>query len=229
MAKRKDPLAALGALADTKKPTKAKASDKKTVKLDPSTIVVGKKKVKNAETGKVEEQELLLSEVVESWGNANAQMKEAKAVKEQTEAVILEHAEPAWKEGCQKDGTVRSSIHVGTLTVAFKKGSQMFSRGSVDPDAVEEALGDQFDELFTVEEGPFQLSEEATNDVDFIADLVKLVQKHDGAGYLTRSKTAKPKDTLYDMRVLKPEEYAPIEKKLKEAGVRNQKPTFSAR
>ncbi|MBD3404687.1 MAG: hypothetical protein GF411_00970 [Candidatus Lokiarchaeota archaeon] len=206
--KTKDPLADLGKLADTQKQPEKPKNGKKTVNLDPAPV----------------------KEMVDAWVTADRQLKEAKAVKEQAEGEIKDYAEPRWKEECRKDGTVKKSIHVGVVTISYKSGSQMYSRASLNADALCEALGEkEYDKHFVEKEGPFQLTDAATNDSAFVADLVKLVQKHNGAGYLTRSKTVVPKETLYDMRVLEPDNYAKIEKKLHEAGVRDQKPTFSAR
>lgn len=206
--KKKDPLEALGQLADAGEKPVEKPKNNKTVNLDPTPV----------------------KDMVDAWVTADRQLKEAKAVKEQAENNIKEYAEPRWKEACRKDGTVKKSVHIGTLTVAYKSGSQMFSRGSLNADSIQEALGgEDYEKYFLEKEGPFQLTENATSDPKFVADLVKLVQKYNGVGYLTRNKTVVPKDVLYEMRVLEPDNYSKIEKKLQEAGVKDQKPTFSAR
>ena len=205
-----NPLDALNALATGAAPAPAKKNGDKCVVIDPKPV----------------------EEQVAAWTTANQQLKEAEAVKEQAELAIREYAEPKWKEACKREGAVKKSAHVGTISIAWKSGSQMFSRGSLNLAAVKTAMGDQFDANFNVVQGPYQLLDEATQDQEFIGELAALVGKYAGLrgkSYLVKQDKCEPKDSLYEQRCLDPEKFAAIDGKLKAVGVKDQKPSFSAR
>jgi hypothetical protein len=206
-----DPLASLNAMAtgnpDQKKNGK---NGSKVVVIDPEPV----------------------ASQVEAWADAKRQISESEAVKEQAEIAIREYAEPLWKDGCKREGSVKHSASVGIVNIAWKSGSQMFSRGSLDLAAVRTVLGADFEKYFKVIDGPYQLLDDATKDIDFIKELVVLVQKFKaktGLVYLSKQDKCEPKDSLYDLRCLDPETFTEVDGKLKAVGVQDQKPSFSAR
>lgn len=174
-----------------------------------------------------------VKEYEEEWVNAQSKIKEGQAEKEQAEEAILEYAEPEWLEKCRLQGEAENSAAVGRIRLTWKGKSQFASRSTLDADRLQEVFGEEYGHYFTEREGPMRLTEEAVSHPQIVQRLTEciaeLAQEFPDVPIVTYDTEVVPKDTLFNDWVLRSDKHEELNSKLRSAGVKQTKVSFSAR
>jgi type IV secretory pathway VirB4 component len=173
-----------------------------------------------------------LTDEVEGWVENQRNMKDAKANMEQHEQEILQYAEPAWRKACEHNGSVETSVKLGSVRISWKSKSQFVTSTSLgDGERAKAVFGDEFGKYFKEIDGPMELTEDAVKNEAVAARLEEVLgqlqDEFPDVPLVTYKTKLVATDALYQDWVM--HSHDEIENKFAAAGIKRTKPTFAAR
>ena len=167
------------------------------------------------------------------WVEAERELKDAQAKKEQAERVIQEFVEPQWLNSCRSVGRVENSIKFGAIRVTWKSKSQFLTKSSLDPQRLKDTFGEDYAKYFKEVPGALELNPEALANPDVYkaveAALTAVSSKFPGVNILSQKTEIVPQDTIFNDYIMQAQTHDVIEAHLKKAGAVRTKTTFASR
>jgi len=138
-----------------------------------------------------------LNDALDKWLEASKMEKDAKALKAQAEAAMLDDIEDERIKACRADGEFHSAVKVnGKVTVSVQS-----RYSSIDPeteDEIKEIVGDKYDEFFK-EQTAVSLTPAALADEELLGKLMEAVGE-DFERYFKVSQSITPTRAFHEQR-----------------------------